>query len=331
VNSNTIGIQNATQDDGLTVVYNDYYVEEGLAVAFQSIPEWLMLAPTSGVIPAGGCATVIATLDGTEIAEGIHEATIELMSNDPATPSFSVPVTADVNLAPVALCADAVVDTGPEDCVAHASIDAGSYDPDGGPVTRSQSPASPYPLGDTLVTLTVTDETGLTDTCQATVTVVDTTPPEIEVYLTPDILWAPNHEMVDIEAIVPATDNCGDPWVSLVDVTSSEDDNGLGDGNTTDDIQGAEYGTPDFNFQLRAERSALGEGRFYTVSYVAMDSSGNMTQAEAIVVVPHDRGRDTGRHSRSTVQYERGEVDRKADEIRIETPVGPQDIRRRRR
>ena len=32
LNSGTIGIQNATQDDGLTVVYNDAYVHDGLAI-----------------------------------------------------------------------------------------------------------------------------------------------------------------------------------------------------------------------------------------------------------------------------------------------------------
>jgi hypothetical protein len=36
-------------------------------------------------------------------------------------------------------------------------------------------------LGDNTVTLTVTDDDGLTDSCQATVTVVDTTPPDVSV------------------------------------------------------------------------------------------------------------------------------------------------------
>jgi hypothetical protein len=56
-------------------------------------------------------------------------------------------------------------------------VDAGSYDPDGGPVSLTQTPPSPYPLGETVVTLRVSDETGLADTCVATVTVYDDEPP----------------------------------------------------------------------------------------------------------------------------------------------------------
>jgi len=289
LNSNTVGIQNGLKDDGLTAVYNDTYVHDNLAVEFQSVPEWLLLDPTSGIIPAGECADVTVTMDTSELAEGIHEATIDVTSNDPMTPLYQVPVTLNVNQPPVAACADAVVETGPDNCIADASIDNGSYDPDGGLVTLVQDPAGPYPLGDTMVTLIVTDETGLSASCAATVTVVDVTPPALMVLLSPDNLWPPNHQMMDVEATVIATDNCGDPMVVLTGISSNEPDNGSGDGSTVDDIQGAEVGTSDFAFQLRAERSAHGEGRIYTAVYTAMDSSGNMVGAEAYAFVPHDQ------------------------------------------
>jgi len=96
--------------------------------------------------------------------------------------------------------------------------------------------------------------------------------------------------MEDVEALVAASDNCGDPMVVLTSVVSNEPDNGSGDGNTINDIREAEIGTSDFMFKLRAERSALGEGRIYTAVYAAMDSSGNMASAEAYSVVPHDQG-----------------------------------------
>jgi hypothetical protein len=63
-------------------------------------------------------------------------------------------------------------------CTANASIDAGSHDPDGDPVTVSQSPPGPYGLGTTPVTLTVSDGTD-TSTCQGSVTVDDCEPPVI--------------------------------------------------------------------------------------------------------------------------------------------------------
>jgi hypothetical protein len=49
--SATVGIQNATKDDALMMVYNDDYVHENLAVLISSAPSWLSSAPESGVIP----------------------------------------------------------------------------------------------------------------------------------------------------------------------------------------------------------------------------------------------------------------------------------------
>ena len=75
----------------------------------------------------------------------------------------------------------------------------------------------------------------------------------------------------------------------LVSITSNEPDNGKGDGNTVNDIQGAAFGTDDREFKLRSERSGRGSGRVYTITYEAEDQSGNTTTAEVTVTVPHDR------------------------------------------
>jgi len=58
-------------------------------------------------------------------------------------------------------------------------------------VTLSLSPAGPFALGDTTVTLTVTGTQGATAACQALVSVVDATPPALSVSLTPELLWPP--------------------------------------------------------------------------------------------------------------------------------------------
>jgi hypothetical protein len=81
----------------------------------------------------------------------------------------------------------------------------------------------------------------------------------------------------------------GDPAVAfqLLSITSDEPDNGLGDGDTAGDIQGATLGTADTSFALRAERSGAGSGRVYTVVYRATDGSGNSSLATARVTVPH--------------------------------------------
>ena len=84
-----------------------------------------------------------------------------------------------MNHPPVALCENVSVSAAPEACNAAASVDAGSNDPDNDPLTVEQSSKGPYGLGDTEVTLTVTDPFGESDTCVATVTVTDDTPPSV--------------------------------------------------------------------------------------------------------------------------------------------------------
>lgn len=147
-----------------------------------------------------------------------------------------------------------------------------------------------FPLGETTVTWSAQDSSGNTGNATQSVTIVDTTPPELSISLSRTVLWPPNHAMIPITVDVMVEDICDPaPTVQLVSITSNEADNGLGDGNTSPDIQGAEFGTDDRSFLLRAERSGLGTGRVYTITYRATDSSGNSTEQSAEVRVPHNR------------------------------------------
>jgi len=81
---------------------------------------------------------------------------------------------------PEAVCQNVSVPTDPGVCVAgSASVDNGSSDPFGQAISLSQAPTAPYALGNTAVTLTVTDTDNLFDTCSATVTVLDQEDPNI--------------------------------------------------------------------------------------------------------------------------------------------------------
>jgi choice-of-anchor A domain-containing protein len=79
---------------------------------------------------------------------------------------------------PVALCQNQTV-VAEYTCSESASIDRGSYDPDGDLVGCSQSPAGPFPIGSTTVTLTCTDRENHTASCTSVVTVVDQSPPTV--------------------------------------------------------------------------------------------------------------------------------------------------------
>ncbi|HKV12801.1 MAG TPA: hypothetical protein VJ725_31950, partial [Thermoanaerobaculia bacterium] len=119
---------------------------------------------------------------------------------------------------------------------------------------------------------------------------VDQTPPQLSVTLSPTALWPPNHRLEEIVATISVEDDVDPhPTVRLVSVTSSEPDNGLGDGDTPDDVQGEDLGTDDRSFFLRAERSGTGVDRTYTVTYEASDAAGNTTTVTAKIVAPHNR------------------------------------------
>lgn len=120
----------------------------------------------------------------------------------------------------------------------------------------------------------------------------DVTPPSLTVSLTPDSLWPANHQLAAVTANIRVSDDTDpNPTVTLVSVTSSEPDDGLGDGDTANDIQGAALGTDDREFLLRAERSGKGSGRTYTVTYQARDAAGNTTTVSTQVSVPHDKSK----------------------------------------
>ena len=109
------------------------------------------------------------------------------------------------------------------------------------------------------------------------------TPPELTVEVDPDVLWPPNHKMVDVHASITVTDDV-DPNPSVV--LSSITCNGSA---AADCVEGADYGTADVDFQLRAERSGKGNGRTYEITYEAVDASGNSSTVTVYVEVPHDQ------------------------------------------
>ncbi|TMQ11575.1 MAG: hypothetical protein E6J91_22575 [Deltaproteobacteria bacterium] len=105
---------------------------------------------------------------------------------------------------------------------------------------------------------------------------------------TPSIatLWPPNHKLVDI-SVQGVTDAEHDPiTVQITGITQDEPVNGDGDGNTSPDG----FGIGTAQAQLRSERSGLGNGRVYAVSFTASDGKGGSCTGTMMVGVPHDQG-----------------------------------------
>lgn len=120
-------------------------------------------------------------------------------------------------------------------------------------------------------------------TCEATLTVEDTRPPEANDETIE--LWPPNHKFHTISGEDCVRDACdGNLEVTFVSASSDEPVNAKGDGNTEPDII-----LDCDHVQLRSERQGGGNGRVYALGWTAVDDAGNGTEGECIVTVPHDQ------------------------------------------
>ena len=83
-------------------------------------------------------------------------------------------INCNVNHLPIAKAHDVTVIATAQDGTATANIDNGSSDPDGDPITLTQTPPGPYPVGTTSnVFLNVTDNKGATSQATANITVIN--------------------------------------------------------------------------------------------------------------------------------------------------------------
>ena len=105
----TIGIQDATGDDGLTVAFDAAYVHDNMAVRFSAMPPWLSTSPSSGSVAAGASVDVTVTYNAAGLCGSHFDANLHVLSNDPVTPDDAVSVgldltgTPDIQLAPLSL------------------------------------------------------------------------------------------------------------------------------------------------------------------------------------------------------------------------------------
>jgi hypothetical protein len=103
-------------------------------------------------------------------------------------------------------------------------------------------------------------------------------------------LCPPNHQYQTVlvsDLVTGVTDNCDGTMpisnVTIARVSSDEPENGMDDGNTTDDIVIA---ADCKSVQLRAERQESGNGRVYTITLQVRDARNNVRTVTKIVCVP---------------------------------------------
>jgi choice-of-anchor C domain-containing protein len=109
--------------------------------------------------------------------------------------------------------------------------------------------------------------------------------PNLIVRVDPSRIWPPNNKLITIKPLVLVPGYLDKP-VSEIKLNSISCDDNC---DESQDISGANFGTDDREFQLRASRSGSGIGRTYSITYSA-SIAGKTSFVTTSVFVPHHNG-----------------------------------------
>lgn len=158
----------------------------------------------------------------------------------------------------------------------HYSVDGAAEVVTTGPAARQIINSS----GAHVVTYYAVDNAGNVEQVKKLDVNIDQTPPAVTLSLSRNILWPPNHKMVDVQVNGIPTDSLS--GIASVDIKVS-DEYGIYSGTVSG------FGNV---VSLEAWRDGNDEdGRHYTITAVVTDKAGNSTTATTEAVVPHDMGK----------------------------------------
>lgn len=100
VSQSTVGIENQDGSGGLQVVFNAPYLHDALAVLIQDACPWLTESPLAGEIPGGSSQVVEVLATAGDLAPGLYECELIVLSNDPDDPVVGIPVSLTVPTPP---------------------------------------------------------------------------------------------------------------------------------------------------------------------------------------------------------------------------------------
>jgi hypothetical protein len=107
--NSTVGMENLSGSDGLTVVHNNSYLKDSLVVEFVRPVQWLYLSAYFGDVGPESADTINVKFNSTDVDTGMHRNDITVTSNDPdpADNPIVIPAEMYVSFGPQYICGDA--------------------------------------------------------------------------------------------------------------------------------------------------------------------------------------------------------------------------------
>ncbi|KQC08252.1 MAG: hypothetical protein APR54_04880 [Candidatus Cloacimonas sp. SDB] len=88
----TVGIENYNASDGLQIAYNEEYLQSNMAIEISFQPEWLQLSQYMGSILNNEPEELVITFNSSGLSPGVHNAEIQIHSNDTHNSQITIPV-----------------------------------------------------------------------------------------------------------------------------------------------------------------------------------------------------------------------------------------------